>query len=356
MKTYKNIYPRIYAYENLYESWRKAARGKRRSPQVAAFEYALTDNLLQLEEELRAQTYRPGPYRHFYISHPKPRRISAAPFRDRVVHHALVRQIEPIFEARFSRDSYACRVGKGTHAALDRAQSFARRYHYVLQCDVVQFFPAVDHAILRQILFKRIADEQTRELIDLILNSGAGVLKDEYDVVYFPGDDLLAANRPRGLPIGNLTSQFWANCYLNELDQFIKRRLGCPALVRYVDDLLLFSDSKRALWAWKQAIVDFLPRLRLSLHPRSSTVYPVSNGIPFLGFVTYPTHRLLKRRNGVAFARRFRRQLRALSAGLLNYADVEASVRGWLAHAAHGDTYGLRQALVSEQVIPRRAV
>ena len=162
MKTYKNIYPKICAYENLYESWRRAARGKRRSPEVAAFEYHLIDNLLQLEEELRDQTYRPGPYRHFYIYQPKRRRISAAPFRDRIVHHALVGQIEPIFEARFCRDSYACRRGKGTHAALDRCQGFARRYLYVLQCDLVQFFPSIDHAILRDILFRQIASERVR--------------------------------------------------------------------------------------------------------------------------------------------------------------------------------------------------
>jgi retron-type reverse transcriptase len=353
MKTYKNIYPRICAYENLYESWRKAARGKRKVPEVAGFEYFLTDNLLQLEEELANQSYQPGPYRHFYITEPKLRRISAAPFADRVVHHALVRQIEPIFEARFCSDSYACRVGKGAHAALARCQEFARRYRYVLQADIVQFFPAVDHAILRDILFRRIAADPTRWLIDQILNSGAGVLKDEYDMVYFPGDDLLAATRPRGLPIGNLTSQFWANCYLNELDQFIKRDLKCPALVRYVDDLLLFSDSKRQLWQWKAALNTFLPRLRLTLHQAESTVYPVSNGIPFLGFVTYPSHRLLKRRNGLAFARRLKAQLRGLAAGQLTYADVAASIRGWLAHAAHGDTYGLRRALLGKQLIPK---
>jgi len=122
-----------------------------------------------------------------------------------------------------------------------------------------------------------------------------------------------------------------------------------------VDDLLLFSDSKKALWGWKQAIIDFLPGLRLTLHRKSSTVYPVTNGIPFLGFVTYPTHRLLKRRNGIAFARRFRHQLAQLAAGRLDYADVEASVKGWLAHAAHGHTFGLRRALVGEQTVPRRA-
>ncbi len=356
MKTYKNIYPNICTYENLYYAWRKAAKRKRKVPEVATFEYFLTDNLLQLEQALRGQTYQPGQYRHFYITEPKLRRISAAPFPDRVVHHALVRQIEPVFEARFSRDSYACRVGKGTHAALNRCREFARRYRYVLQCDIVQFFPSIDHAILRNILFGPIADDRTRRLIDQILNSGAGVLQKEYDMVYFPGDDLFAVDRPRGLPIGNLTSQFWANCYLNELDQVIKRQLKCRAFVRYVDDMLCFSDSKKELWAWKRAIMEFLPSLRLTLHERSSTVYPVSNGIPFLGFVTYPTHRLLKRRNGIAFARRFQEKLRQLSGGLLDYPDVEASVRGWLAHAAHGDTYGLRRALVGEQLIPRRSM
>jgi hypothetical protein len=161
--------------------------------------------------------------------------------------------------------------------------------------------------------------------------------------------------RGNTLPLpDNLTSQFWANCYLNELDQFVKRELKCPAYLRYVDDFLLFGHSKRGLWAWKRAIMDFLPRLRLTLHGRSCTVYPVSNGIPFLGFVTFPTHRLLKRRNGVAFARRFRRQLEQLAAGDLDYADLEASVRGWLAHAAHGDTYGLRRALFTQKLIPRR--
>jgi len=344
MKTYKNIYPRICCYENLYEAWHKAALGKRSSPEVAQFEYALTDNLLALEEELTEQTYQPGAYRHFHISTPKPRRISAAPFRDRVVHHALVQQIEPIFEARFCRDSYACRVGKGTHAALERCQGFARRYPFILQCDVVQFFPSIDHAILRDVLFRHIDDRQTQWLMGRILDSGAGVLRDEYDIVYFPGDDLFAALRPRGLPIGNLTSQFWANCYLNELDQLVKRELGCAAYVRYVDDFLLFGDSKSDLWRCKRAITAFLPRLRLTLHDRSSTVYPTANGIPFLGFVTYPTHRLLKRRNGLAFARRFRSQVAELAAGKITHAEVEASLCGWLAHAAHGDTWGLRRA------------
>jgi hypothetical protein len=160
---------------------------------------------LKRRNELVAQTYRPGAYYSFYIRDPKRRLISAAPFRDRVVHHALCNVIEPLFERTFIGDSYANRVGKGTHRALDRAQELARRYQYVLQCDVEQFFPSVDHTVLRAIISRKIADEQVMWLVDQILNSGAGVLTEEYTMVYFPGDDLFAVNRPRGLPIGNLT-------------------------------------------------------------------------------------------------------------------------------------------------------
>jgi retron-type reverse transcriptase len=149
MKTYKNLYPRIWAYENLYEAWRNAARVKRKARGVAAFEYALTDRLLELEEELRTQTYRPGAYRHFRITSPKPRRISAAPFRDRVVHHALMQQIGPIFEARFSRDSYACRIGKGTRRC-NAAKNWPSVTHMCCSAMWCNSFPP--YAMLRAIL------------------------------------------------------------------------------------------------------------------------------------------------------------------------------------------------------------
>ena len=195
---------------------------------------------------MAAQTYRPGPYASFNIHEPKRRLISAAPFRDRVVHHALCNVIEPAFERSFIDHSYANRVGKGTHRALDACQAFARRYRYVLPCDVRQFFPSVDHSILERALNRRIQDGGIRWLIRLILDSGVGVLSEEYEMVYFPGDNpstvlrpgsgcssgqgLLAANRPRGLPIGNLTSQFWANCYLNTFDHFVGKELRCSGL------------------------------------------------------------------------------------------------------------------------------
>jgi RNA-directed DNA polymerase len=355
VKRYGNLYRQIVTFENLFMAYRKAAKGKRGQPNVARFEFDLEANLLRLQAELQDRTYRPGAYYSFHIHDPKQRLISAAPFRDRVVHHALCSVIEPIFERTFIGDAYANRKGKGTHAALDRAQSFARRYAYVLQCDIRQFFPSIDLTILRSILARKLTDAETMGLIDLILGSGAGILRDEYEMVYFAGDDLFAATRPRGLPIGNLTSQFWANVYMNELDQAVKRTLQCSAYLRYVDDFLLFADSKRQLWRWKDAIRDRLAGLRLTLHEASSTVIPVTNGIPFLGFRVYPTHRRLKRRNGVAFARRYRKLCRAAARGELTIEDVDCRVRGWIAHVAHGDTYGLRRALLKPDISFRGA-
>jgi len=346
-RTYDNLYSQLSSFDNLHLAYRQAAKGKRGQSLVASFEFRLEEELCALQDELLAGTYTPGPYHSFYIRDPKRRLISAAPFRDRVVHHALCNVIEPIFERTFIGDSYANRVGKGTHRALDRAQQFAQCYAHVLQCDVEQFFPSVDHGLLRAVLARKIADPQVMGLVDRILISGQGVLADEYTMTYFPGDDLFAVERPRGLPIGNLTSQFWANVYLNELDQFLKRELHCPAYLRYVDDFLLFSDDKRRLWRWRDAIIERLGSLRLTLHARESTVYPATNGIPYLGFRLYPDHRRLKRRNGVAFARRLRAWREEVMHGELALSEITPRVQGWVAHAAHGDTWGLRRSLLA---------
>lgn len=347
-RNYRNLYTAITAFENLHTAWRKASRGKRQKPAAAGFEMKLEDELVRLQRELITQIYRPGPYRSFYIRDPKRRLISAAPFRDRVVHHAVCNIIEPIFEKTFIRDSYANRKGKGTHAALDRAQYFSRKYSFVLQCDIRQFFPSIDHTILETVLSRKITDQKkTLGLIREIIRSGEGVLDDEYHMVLFPGDDLLSICRQRGLPIGNLTSQIWANVYLNELDQFIKRSLKCSGYLRYVDDFLLFSESKRELWSWKEQIELFLNKLRLTLHPRSSTVYPISQGIPFLGFRVYPAYRRLKRKNGVNFSRKLRRSYRAVAQGKISFSDLSRQVQGWVAHAEHGNTWNLRKSLLA---------
>jgi hypothetical protein len=178
------------------------------------------------------------------------------------------------------------------------------------------------------------------------------VLSEQYHMVYFPGDDLFAAHRPRGLPIGNLTSQFWANCYLNPFDHFVKRELRCPGYVRYVDDLLLFGHDKRQLWAWKAAIVARLAALRLTIHEQRAQVRPVSEGFPFLGFVVFPHKRRLKRRRGVAYARKLRVLARAYAAGRLPLDQVTASVQGWVNHTRYGDTLGLRRSVLGSVALP----
>lgn len=343
------MFASVTEWDNLWLAYRKAARGKRGAASAAGFEIQAADRLVELQAELRAQTYRPGPYTHFTIHEPKRRKISAAPFRDRVVHHALCNVIEPLFEARFIRDSYANRVGKGTHRAIDRLQEFARRYRYVLRLDVVQHFPSLDHAILRAAIAKVIHDPDVLWLVDVILASGAGVLADEYDMVYFPDDDLFAGLRPRGLPIGNLTSQFWSNVYMNALDWYVVKELGCPAYLRYVDDFALFSDGKRQLWEWKEAVLAFLAALRLTVHESAAQVQPVTFGIPWLGFVIYPTHRLLKRRNVVNFSRRLTHNFDLFQADLISFAELDASVQGWINHVRYGDTWGLRRMLLARK-------
>lgn len=354
MKTYKHLFEPLCRFDNLWRAFHLARKGKRQKAAVAAFEYRLEPNLLALERDLRDGSYRPGGYRHFYIYEPKKRKISAAPFRDRVVHHALCNVIQPIWEARFIHNSYACRVGKGTHAALDRAQHYARRYRYVLQGDIVQFFPSIDHTVLRGLLARRIADQRVLALIDLILASGAGVLDSEYTVQYFPGDDLFTpAERARGLPIGNLTSQFWANVYLHELDTFVMQELRHGAYVRYADDWLLFGDDKATLHRQREQISAFLVGLRLVLHARKTQVYPVQAGIPFLGFRLYPTHRRLKRPNLVRFKRRMRALTRCYATGQVPLERLTASVNGWIAHAAHGSTHRLRSQVLRDIIIPR---
>jgi hypothetical protein len=340
-------FKQLCSFENLWLAWRRAAKRKRSSLSTAAFESRVSDEVLALQRELQDELYTPGPYRHFEIHEPKRRRISAAPFRDRVVHHALCQQTEPRFERVFIVDSYANRVGKGTHRAVDRFQQFARKHRYVLRMDIEQHFAAIDHAILSDILAKKIPEQDIFRLVQRILASGCGVLDTQYEMHWFPGDDLLAACRPRGLPIGNLTSQFWSNCYLHPLDLFVKRELGCRAYLRYVDDFALFHDRRDLLWRWKRAIVERLQRLRLTIHDNSAQVTPTAVGIPWLGFVIFPEQRRLKGRKLRYARRRLWQRYTAYCDGEVSFAEFDASVQGWINHVRYADSWRLREAVLS---------
>lgn len=342
------VFSDIYSWSNLLHAWQKASKGKRGHHTCAAFEVNLADNLLTLQHQLQHKTYQPGAYTHFFIHEPKRRQISAAPFRDRVVHHALCNIIEPVFEKRFIPDSYANRKGKGTHRAVDRLHAFAKQNRYVLRLDIVQHFPSLDHDILYQTLCRYIKDANSRWLIKIIIDSGQGIFEQQRDPYLFPGDDLLSLCRPCGLPIGNLTSQFWSNCYLHPLDTFIKRELGCRHYLRYVDDFALFADNKQTLWQWKHAIANKLATLRLRFHAHSAQVIPVTHGIPWLGFIIYPTHRHLKRRKALHARRRLQARYAAWQRGDINFAEFDASVQGWINHVRYADTWQLRKNILRE--------
>ena len=346
MRTYRALFKEVCSFGNLVLAYRRARKRKRSRPDVVAFDLAHEDRLIELETELREQTYEPGHYRNFYIYEPKKRIISAAPFRCRVVHHAICNVIEPIFERSFVHDSYSCRVGKGTHAALDRFTRYARQYPLVLKCDVVQYFPSVDHELLRGMLRRRVADERLMALIERILASGKDVFGDERGATYFPGDDLFAALRPRGLPIGNLTSQFFANVFLDPLDHFVKDELGEKAYLRYCDDFVVFGRSRERLMELRERSRRFLQGLRLRLHQGKSVVYRVKDGTPFLGFLVFPDHRRLLRKSAARARRRFRQLAEAFARGEVDLPEARQRVMAWLGHARHGDTWGLRRRVL----------
>lgn len=330
MKRVGNLWPDLVSFENLLLAYRKARRGKRTHASVEHFEHHREFELARLQAVLESGTYRPSPYRTFTLYDTKARLISAAPFRDRVVHHALCSVIEPIFERTFIHDSSASRRGKGTHAAIRRYQEFARQHKYVLKCDVRKFFPSIDHPLLNERLASKIKDGRVLALAATIIDhSNPQVAVPGL----FPGDDLFTATeRRRGLPIGNQTSQFFGNVVLDPLDHFVNQTLGCGAYLRYVDDFVLLSHDKVELAEWRARIERFLIGRRLWLHPTKQTISRTEDGVRLLGWRVWPQFV----RACPDYLRRSRRRwahLReafALGAGSL--IEMRQRVRAWLGH------------------------
>ena len=348
MKTHNRLFQKICSFENLLNAARKAQRSKRFQADVARFNFHLEKELYWLQTELQTQTYRPGEYREFYVYEPKLRKISAAPYRDRVVHHALCNVVEPIFERTFIYDSYACRKGKGTHKAVDRFTEFSRKNAYVLKCDIKKYFPSIDHEILKTRFRRKIRDTQVLWLLDLIVDSSN--LQD-YVREYFQGDNLLTSlNRRRGIPIGNLTSQFFANIYLNGFDHFVKEDLKCRYYIRYVDDFVVLDKDKARLHEVKAEMETHLAQFRLKLHPHKCQIFPVKDGTDFLGYQVFPTHRRIRPSSVRRARRRLHRLRKDYERGKISWVDVNHSVQSWLGHVKHADTYGLRRSVFSQTI------
>jgi RNA-directed DNA polymerase len=310
------IGPDVFSFEALWHHYRDCRRNKRGTLNALAFELDAEANLLALQAELRERSYRPGTSICFLTGGPKPREVFAADFRDRIVHHLLVHHQERVFEPRFIHDSYACRKGRGTLAASDRLMDFLRRATanghrgaWALKLDVASFFPSIHKETLYAILQRAIAHPELLWLTRTVLFHDPTA---DYRYCARPGGapapggpgypipatkSLFGKANVRGLPIGNLTSQFWANVYLNELDQFVKRRLGCRLYLRYADDLVLLHGQPEVLAGWGEAVAAFLDeRLSLRLRPGPNAPTPVRGGIDFVGWRTWWNHRLPRRR------------------------------------------------------------
>ena len=348
MKRAGGLWPDVVTFENLLAAAHRASRNKRYRPDVARFNLDLEYNLLSLQDELTDRSYRPGPYRSFTVREPKTRLISAAPFRDRVVHHALCRVLEPALDRTFIQHSYACRRGRGNHRALAQFIRWCRRYRYVLVCDVRKFFPGIDHQVIKDLVRRRVKDPGVLWLVDAIVDASC---PQEPAAWHFPGDDLLTPlARRRGLPIGNLTSQLLANVMLDPVDHRVKEGLRVKAYLRYCDDMALFGQRKGDLWAAREDIQQKLWSLRLRLNEGKSRVCRTDEGITFLGFRVLPGRTRIKRDSVRRFQRRLARLQADLGQGRANVQDVTRSVQAWLAHARHGDCRALCDAILASAI------
>lgn len=351
MKPLNNIWEQLVSFDNLLRAYRKARLGKRGRPAVAEFSLNLEKELFSLQRALQDESYEPGKYRLFTIYERKPRLIAAAPFRDRVVHHAILNLIEEKLDRTFITDSYACRRGKGVHAAVNRYQAWAQSYRYVLKMDVRQYFPSIDHALLKEKLRRRLNDHRVLALLDQIIDGSPTLVS---EACYFSGDDLFTPlSRRVGIPIGNLTSQFFANLYLDDLDHYIKQVLKVRPYLRYVDDMVVLGHDKAQLADIRAAVRDRLAVDRLRLHPHKAHITRVADGLNLLGYVVFPTQRRLRNDNGHRFARKLRRMARAFGAGRLEWATAVASTQSWIGHARHAETEGLRRVIFSQAVFTR---
>jgi len=292
---------------------------------VQEFGGRLSDNILQLHEDLANFNYIHGEYKAFNISDPKPRNIHKAAVRDRVLHHAIYRQLYPFFDRTFIADSFSCRNGKGVHKALNRFQEFGRkvgrnntRTVWVLKCDIKKFFGSIDHKILLEILEVYIPDKNIIWLLKRIIES-FNYLKDG-----------------RGLPLGNLTSQLFCNIYMNEFDQFVKHKLKAKYYIRYADDFVFMSDNRNDLINIIGEVAVYLyERLGLKLHPKKLFLKTLYSGVDFLGWVHFPNHRVLrtitKRRMFKMMAKR----------------PPKETLQSYLGLISHGNAFGLKQKIIA---------
>lgn len=360
MKRYGNLYKQIYDFENLYQAYQEAKKGKRYRDEVLKFSANLEENLIQIQNELIWKMYQVGRYREFYVYEPKKRLIMALPFKDRVVQWAVYRVLFPIFNKGFYEHSYACRKGKGTHKAAEKLQYWLRKVdrknskYYFLKMDISKYFYRVDHDVSIKILQNKIKDSDVIWLLKRIIESDVAF---GLPLGVDPGD-CPKENRihDKGMPIGNLTSQLLANIYLNELDQFCKHKLRIKYYVRYMDDFIILHENKKYLHEIKSEIELFL-NSKLELHLNNKTcIRPINSGIDFVGFKIWPTHKKLKKKTSMKIKKRLKYLKKAYARREVDFRKINSSVQSYLGILKHCNSYKLQKSIFKNLVLTREKI
>ena len=339
-KTYNNLWAGIIEWENLYSAYLEAKRKKRYKAGVLRFGANLEENITNIQNHLIWESWRPSKWKEFMVYEPKQRLIQAPPFKDRVVHHALADAIGPLFEKKFIFDSYACRSGKGFHQAAKRVQTFLCKAHvnrkttYVLKADISKYFHSIDHNALLMILRRTIKDKR-------VLNLNERIIRD----AEFGGC---------GIPLGSLTSQIYANIYLDQLDHYVKDDLGVKYYCRYMDDFIIVCNDKKELWELLSKIERFLTdNLKLTLNPKTA-IFPAARGVDFCGYRIWRDHILPRKRNIRRARRHFAMLTRMYSKREVSLESVRASIMSFLGYVKHCDSYITTRNILNETILRRQ--
>jgi len=343
MRVFHNVFNKIISLENLVISWREFRIGKKHRRDTLIFERDLEDNLWGLHRVLVDRTYKHSGYSSFFVQDPKVRHIHKALVRDRVLHHAIVKHLNPIFEPTFIYDSYSCRIDKGTHRGVEAFAEHARQVSknwtipcWVLKCDVRKFFASIDHKVLLDIVFKQVTDLDARWLINEVISS-------------FKSEFTINPEKPKGLPIGNLTSQLFANVYLNELDQFMKHQLKEKHYIRYADDFVILHPQRDHCLNIVKPINALLKEtLKLELHPNKITVRKFSQGVDFLGYVCFPHFVIPRVKTECRIFNKIHRNILLFKHNQLSLESLNQSIHSYFGILSHSDSFELQQGLENQ--------
>jgi retron-type reverse transcriptase len=334
-KRINNLFDKITSFENLILAAKKSRKGKKSKIATQKFDIELETNIINLQKEFRNFTYTTGEYKSFFINDSKKRLITAAPYKDRIVHHAIINVIGEVFEKSFIYDTYSCIKEKGTHKAIQRYKVFCAKNEYVLKCDVKKYFHNINHDILFGQIQRKIKCQNTLKLIKLII---ASKYDKECDGVY------------HGIPIGNLTSQMFANIYLNDFDHYLKEVLKIKSYIRYCDDFVVFESDKKLLGDIRSKIIKYLDNLDLNIHENKAKIYKVNDGVNFLGFRIFKEYSLVNKNTVKRFKKKFDKKYKRYLNNMISFEKMKQSIQSWIGHVKHANSYKLRKSFLAKYI------